>query len=272
MRSRFWCGYGGRGRARGRVLWCQAGRWFSGSDSPLNDHMKKNQLFALAFAALTGSANASYFFSVPSGTAVEVQPPFSRVMGVQFVLDSVSLLGGVAIYDHLGDGWTPSEAKTIALYRLSGGNYSLMPGGLSTLSVNPVTTTGTDLVSGAQFRVASLFPGLGALASGTYFIGMSEVKPVINPMYDGYVRVEDAFGDPAPRVDASLEGLASYNIARLSSAFTTMPASFTAGDFDTGGWEGYSVIPSLVRIPEAGSSVMALTLGCLLLRFRGRGK
>jgi hypothetical protein len=234
--------------------------------------MRKNQLITLAFAAVTGSAKAAYFFTVPSGTPIEVQPVISRVMGVQFVLDSVSLLGGVAIYDRLGDGWTPSEAKTIAMYRLSGGTYSLMPGGLSTLSVNPVTTTGTDLVSGSQFRVASLFPGLGAMAPGTYFIGMSEVKAVINPKYDVYVMMEDAFGDPASRVDASLEGLATYNIARLSNVFTTMPASFTAGDFDTEGWEGYSVIPSLVRIPEVGSSVMALTLGCLVLRFRGRGK
>jgi hypothetical protein len=219
----------------------------------------KNMLALAAAVALTSvTANAAYIVTADNdGTT---QPVTSRVYGTSFTTNAPTILDKFAVYDfsgHEGAGWTSNNAKMVSLYSLSGGSYSQ----IATLSLPtaPATTINT-LVGAEDFRVAS-FAGLGVLPVGTYFIGLSEVKPVGQQKFDGYVNTDSPVQQPA-------FGLASYSFNRLASSFTAVPSNFIPSDLVT--FNGVGVIPSLVNVPEAGSSVMALALGAMVVRFRSR--
>ena len=219
----------------------------------------KNMLALAAAVALNSvTANAAYIVTADSGDAT--QPSSSRVYGTSFTTNAPTVLDKFAVYDysgHQGAGWTSTNAKTVSLYSLSGGSYSQ----IATLSLPtaPATTINT-LVGTEDFRVAS-FTGLGVLPVGTYYIGLSEVKPSGQAKFDGYVLAETPVQQPA-------FGLASYSFSRLANSFSAVPASFIPSDLVT--FNGVGVIPSLVNVPEAGSSVMALALGAMVVRFRSR--
>jgi len=221
-------------------------------------HMKNMLALAAAVALTSVTANAAYIVTADNdGTT---QPVTSRVYGTSFTTNAPTILDKFAVYDysgHEGAGWTSDNAKTVSLYSLSGGSYSQ----IATLSIPaaPATTINT-LVGAEDFRVAS-FTGLGVLPVGTYFIGLSEVKPSSQEKFDGYVNTDSPVQQPA-------FGLASYSFGRLASSFTAVPSNFIPSDVTT--FNGVGVIPSLVNVPEAGSSVMALALGAMVVRFRSR--
>lgn len=221
----------------------------------------KTKLAILALAATSVAANAAYIFSSPSPeTSSTTQPTVSRVYGVEFELNSSAVLNNFAVYDYLGDGWTAGDTKTIALYSLSGSTYTQI--NVKTLSTSTGLATLTDFIGVQDFKVSS-FDGPVTLGAGKYFIGMSEIRSGAN--FHGYTSPEGTLTEPTiPQLDF-------YRIAQLGT--TTGPSvvpspSFTSGTVRDSG--NVFVVPSLVNVPEAGSSVMALALGAMVLRFRSR--
>jgi len=222
------------------------------------EHMKNMLALAAAVALTSVTANAAYIVTADNGGTT--QPITSRVYGTSFTTIAPAVLDKFAVYDyagHEGAGWTSANAKTVSLYSLSGGSYLQ----IATLSLPtaPATTIST-LVGSEAFRVAS-FAGLGVLPVGTYYIGLSEVKPSSQEKFDGFVI-------PDSPVQGAAFGLASYSFSRLANSFTAVPASFISSDLVS--FSAVGVIPSLVNVPEAGSSVMALALGAMVVRFRSR--
>jgi hypothetical protein len=219
----------------------------------------KNMLALAAAVALTSvTANAAYVLTADNGGTT--QPITSRVYGTLFTTNAPTVLNKFAVYDyagHEGEGWTAANAKTVTLYSLSGTTYTQ----IATLSIPSAPATSvTGLVGAEDFHEAS-FVGLGILPVGSYYIALSEVKPISQEKFDGYANAEAIVQQPA-------FGLVSASFSRLSSGFTAVPASFSTSDL--GAFDAVGVIPSLINVPEAGSSVMALALGAMVVRFRSR--
>ena len=105
------------------------------------------------------------------------------------------------------------------------------------------------------------FAGLGVLPVGSYYIALSEIKPGNQEKFDGFVI-------PDSPVQGAACGLATYSFSRLANSFTAVPASFTPSDLVS--FNAVGVIALRVKVPEAGSSVMALALGAMVVRFRSR--
>jgi hypothetical protein len=221
----------------------------------------KTKLAILALAATSVAANAAYIFSSPTPeTSSTTQPTVSRVYGVEFTLNAPAFLDTFAVYDYLGDGWTAGDAKQISLYSLTGATYTRIQN--TTLTTSTGLATLTDFIGVQDFKVAS-FGGSVSLAAGTYFIGMSEIKSGAN--FHGFTSPEGTLTEPTiPQLD-------SYRIAQLgtTTGVATVPnPTFASNTVRDSG--NVFVIPSLVNVPEAGSSVMALALGAMVLRFRSR--
>ena len=225
----------------------------------------KTKLAILALAATSVAANAAYIFSATVDEST-TQPSGARVYGVEFTLNASAVLNGFAVYDYSGNegaGWTAANAKTVSLYSLSGATYNQIA--TRTFTTSAGMTSVPNLIGDQDF-LASSFTSLGALGAGTYFIGISEVKTNgSQPLFDGYVTPDDT-----TIVEPTIPQLDGYTIARLggSPTLTAVPASFASSRVSS--FSGVMVIPSLVNVPEAGSSVMALALGAMVVRFRSR--
>jgi hypothetical protein len=221
----------------------------------------KTKLAILALAATSVAANATYIFSSPSPeTSSTTQPTVSRVYGVEFTLNAPALLDTFAVYDYLGDGWSSGDAKQISLYSLSGATYTRINN--TTLTTSAGLTTLTDFIGVQDFKVAD-FGAPVSLLAGTYFIGMSEIKSGAN--FHGFTTPEGTLTEP------TIAQLDSYRIAQLgtTSGVATVPNPSMLANTVRDSTNVF-VIPSLVNVPEAGSSVMALALGAMVLRFRSR--
>ena len=219
----------------------------------------KNMLALAAAVALTSvTANAAYIVTADNGGST--QPTNSRVYGTLFTTNAPSVLDKFAVYDysgHEGAGWTSANAKTVSLYSLVAGTYTQ----LATLSLPTAPGAPINTLVGAEDFHEASFAGLGVLPIGSYYIALSEVKPVNQEKFDGFVI-------PDSPVQGAAFGLSSYSFSRLGNSFTAVPASFTPSDLVS--FTAVGVIPSLVNVPEAGSSVMALALGAMVVRFRSR--
>jgi hypothetical protein len=226
-------------------------------------HMKKTLAIAAAVAMTAVSSNAAYIFSGDSFATV--QPSSSSVYGTLFTTSTATVLDKFAVYDFLGDGWVSEQAKTVALYALTGSTYSQITAPVVLTSITAGQSSDLGLVGSQQFYEGS-FAGLAPLAAGTYFLGFSEIKPANQVLYGGYVSAIPSNVNPA----ATAVGLASYSFGILTSTFTAVPASFTSSEISSNPFSGVGVIPSLVNVPEAGSSAMALALGAMVVRFRSR--
>ncbi|RFC49675.1 MAG: hypothetical protein DVB22_002506 [Verrucomicrobia bacterium] len=223
-------------------------------------HMKNMLALAAAVALSSVTANAAYIFSAGNGGAF--QPSTPSVNGTVFSTYAPSVLDKYALYDFLGDGWTASQAKTVGLYALSGTTYTLMNSEVHN-TVAAAATTANGLITGEEFLVAN-FGGSITLPVGTYFIAFSEIKPSTQPKFGGAVIADAPITDPVALAD----GLTSYSFMTLP-ATASLPAAFGSSSL-VGNLGNVGVIPSLVKIPEAGSSVMALALGAMVVRFRSR--
>jgi hypothetical protein len=225
-------------------------------------HMKKMLILAAAAAFTSASANAAFILTADNdGTT---QPPSSRVYGTVFTTNATRNLDKFAIYDYSGNegaGWTSANQKIVALYSLSGSTYTQIN---STTLLTGAGTVNNALISG-QNLIEQTFGGPVTLTAGTYFIAFSEVKPAGQVNYDGFVVTDNVAQNPA---SAAL-GVTWSSFGRLATSFVSAPASFQTTDLSTT-FNAVGVIPSLVEVPEAGSSVMALALGAMVVRFRSR--
>ena len=225
--------------------------------------MKKMLAIAAATALTSLSAQAAYILSADNGGTT--QPISSRVYGTVFTTNAITVLDKFAIYDysgHQGDGWTATNGKVVSLFKLVGSDYSLV----ATKSFPTAPGTMINGIVGAEDFHVSQFDGLGALPIGTYYIALSEVKPAGQEKYDGYVVPDNAIIS----TEAQSYGLVSFSFGRMSSGYTVVPTSGTFPASAVSGFDAVGVIPSLVFVPEAGSSVMALALGAMVVRFRSR--
>jgi hypothetical protein len=225
--------------------------------------MKKTLAIAAATILTSLSSQAAYILSADNGGTT--QPISSRVYGTVFTTNAITVLDKFAIYDyngHEGNGWTAANTKVVSLFQLVGTDYSLMA--TKTFTTAPAISF-NGLVGAEDFHV-SQFDGLGALPIGTYYIALSEVKPANQEKFDGYVVPDNA----VQNAEATSYGLATFSFGRMSSAYTAVPTSGTFPATDVSGFDAVGVIPSLVFVPEAGSSVMALALGAMVVRFRSR--
>jgi hypothetical protein len=224
--------------------------------------MKKTLAFAAATLLTSISAQAAFIFTADNGGST--QPITSRVYGTLFSTTVPSILDKFAIYDyagHEGEGWTAANTKVVSLYSLSGSLYTQIA--TKTLTTAPGAAINT-LVGAEDFHVSS-FAGLGVLPAGNYFIGFSEIKPVGQEKFDGFVLADSATANPA----ALLAGLGTFSFGTLANTITAVPADFTTAQI-TGTSSAVGIVPSLTYVPEAGSSVMALALGAMVVRFRSR--
>lgn len=226
-------------------------------------HMKKTLAIAAATVLTSLSSQAAYILSADNGGSA--QPVSSRVYGTVFTTNATTVLDKFAIYDytgHEGDGWSSANAKVVSLFQLVGTDYSLIATKSFPTGPGPQIT---GLVGAEDFHV-SQFDGLGALLPGTYYIALSEVKPISQEKFDGYVIPDTAVQNP----EATSYGLVSFSFGRMSAGYTAVPVSGTFPMADVSTFNAVGVIPSLVFVPEAGSSVMALALGAMVVRFRSR--
>ncbi len=232
--------------------------------------MKKTLALAAMMAASAMSANAAY---IVTGTqTATTQPTTPAIYGMAFTLSASVILDGFAIYDYRlpaiqgggGDGWTAAEAKTVGLYSLSGTTYTKIKE--ATFNTPPGASL-TDVITNADMHFGS-FAGTTTLTAGTYFLGVSEIKAVGNTNYDGFMTIGNpGLGTPPA---ATLLGLTSRTFVQLNDV-ASLPTTFDTGDDGfASGSRFVGVIPSIVAVPEAGSSVMALALGAMVLRFRSR--
>jgi hypothetical protein len=222
--------------------------------------MKKTLAFAAATLLTSISAQAAFIFTADNGGST--QPITSRVYGTLFSTTVPSILDKFAIYDyagHEGEGWTAANTKVVSLYSLSGSLYTQIA--TKTLTTAPGAAINT-LVGAEDFHISS-FAGLGVLPAGNYFIGFSEIKPVGQEKFDGFVLADSAVANP------SAFGLGTFSFGTLANTITAVPADFTTAQI-TSTNSAVGVVPSLVNVPEAGSSVMALALGAMVVRFRSR--
>jgi hypothetical protein len=222
--------------------------------------MKKTLVLMASVALSSLSANAAYIFN--AGNNGTFQPVNPSVTGTVFSTYSLSVLDKYALYDFLGDGWTANQAKTVGLYALTGTTYNLLNSEVHT-STTGASTSNLGLVGAEEFHVGN-FGGSITLPIGTYFIAFSEIKPVGQEKFGGSVIVDT----PVTSTDALNWGLTSYSFMTLP-ATASLPASFGSASLVANAGN-VGVIPSLVKIPEAGSSVMALALGAMVVRFRSR--
>lgn len=222
--------------------------------------MKKTLALMASVALSSLSANAAYIINATNGGTF--QPVNPSVTGTVFSTYAVSVLDKYALYDFLGDGWTSSQAKTVGLYALSGSTYTLLNTELHT-SITGASTSNLGLVGSEEFLVGNFGGGI-TLPVGTYFIAFSEIKPVGQDKFGGSVIADT----PVTSTDALNWGLTSYSFKTLP-ATASLPTAFGSASL-VGNLGNVGVIPSLVKVPEAGSSVMALALGAMVVRFRSR--
>jgi hypothetical protein len=222
--------------------------------------MKKTLVLMASMALTSLSANAAYIFNAGNGGTF--QPASATVTGTVFSTYALSVLDKYALYDFLGDGWTADQAKTVGLYALTGTTYNLLNSEVHT-STTGASTSNLGLVGAEEFHVGN-FGGSITLPIGTYFIAFSEIKPANQQVFGGSVIVDAA----VTSTDALNNGLTSYDFRTLP-ATSSLPASFGSASLVANAGN-VGVIPSLVKIPEAGSSVMALALGAMVVRFRSR--
>jgi hypothetical protein len=214
----------------------------------------------MASVAMTSlSANAAYIFT--GGNNGTFQPVNPSVTGTVFSTYAVSQLDKYALYDFLGDGWAADQAKTVGLYKLTGTTYNLLNSEVHT-STTGASTSNLGLVGAEEFHVGN-FGGAITLPVGTYFIAFSEIKPAGQEKFGGSVIVDT----PVTSTDALNWGLTDYSFRTLP-ATASLPASFGSASLVLNAGN-IGVIPSVV-VPEAGSSVMALALGAMVVRFRSR--
>jgi hypothetical protein len=222
--------------------------------------MKKTLALMASVALSSLSANAAFIFTATNGGTF--QPINPSVTGTVFSTYQISVLDQYALYDFLGDGWTSGQAKAVGLYALTGSTYNLINTQTHT-SETGASTSNLGLVGNEEFHVAN-FGGSVTLAAGTYFIAFSEIKPVGQEKFGGSVIADS----PVTSAAALSYGLTSYSFMTLP-ATASLPASFGSASL-VGNLGNVGVIPSLVMVPEAGSSVMALALGAMVVRFRSR--
>lgn len=224
--------------------------------------MKKTLVLMASMALSSLSANASYIFTAANGGTF--QPIVPDVTGTLFSTYAPSVLNKYALYDFLGDGWSSNQAKSVGLYVLngSGTTYNLINSETHT-STTPGQTANLGLVGQEEFYVGN-FGGSMVLPIGTYFIAFSEIKPVSQEKFGGSVIANS----PVTSALALANGLTSHAFRTLP-ATASLPMNFAAASL-VGNLGNVGVIPSLVAIPEAGSSVMALALGAMVVRFRSR--
>ena len=222
--------------------------------------MKKTLALMASVALSSLSANAEYILTAANGGTF--QPISASVTGTVFTTYDQSVLDRYALYDFLGDGWVADQAKTVGLYALTGTTYNRINIEAHT-SVSGASTSNIGLVGQEEFLSAS-FGGGVTLPTGTYFIAFSEIKPGSQEKFGGSVIADS----PVTNAAALANGLTSYSFMTLP-ATASLPTAFGSASL-VGNLGNVGVIPSLVKVPEAGSSVMALALGAMVVRFRSR--